>query len=123
MYATVGYQDMADGRRTYRLVSIHETEEDAEEAADLFRPDYDPTVGMARLSHGAMTEELGTVGEVVYEGDSDPLDDWTILPDSLVEALAPYESEPEKWGEILEDNGYVILVDDDDPRFFLLVSI
>lgn len=41
----------------------------------------------------------------------------------LVEALAPHESDPEKWNEILEDNGYVILVDDDDPRFFILVSL
>ena len=62
MYATIAITEMYGPETQVRLHSLHDDRDAAEEAAKA-RPDYDPSVGCARLGHNQAGETYLVVGE------------------------------------------------------------
>jgi len=88
MYAGISETEYYGGKTSRDMLATYESYAEAREWADGYNPDYDDSVGCARLSHNQASATCGQVHEITQEcGDTNPYDDWDLLPEVVSAAL------------------------------------
>jgi hypothetical protein len=85
-YAMIAETEMYGPKTERRLIRIG-TQSEAEAWAQGYDPDYYPEVKCTRLVRNQPAATHGEALEILYKGNTDPLQDWSLLPDDAQAAL------------------------------------
>jgi len=131
MFATLAITEMYGPETKVRLAGLYETCDAARTAADA-RPDYDPSVGCARLAHDQASETDLVVGTATRW---DPGCAWDLTTqdedaaaiaaahEALGEDFDPNDIPEEYALAAMAENGRHVVQDPDEPRDYYLVEI
>lgn len=124
-FAVISMTEYYGPATSIALVSLHDTQAEAQATIPAMSPDYDPSVQAVRLSHNQSSATCLRVVPVLAESFSGFYSDWSDLPGDIYSDLpegigADTATADEELAEALTERGFTILVMDGDPYQYLV---